>query len=162
MSVLRQVVVLGAVSVMVAACCGGGRTEGIASEGASSGKPAPAEAPKAGQAPAAAAGDVKATKIARPLADVSQDDLKAALEKGGWKINGSTQTKSAMLAINITAEKAGTKAEIKYYNPSSDFWIKTLAKDDAAIHKDGSVALGVIIKGDKASAERLLASLVGG
>lgn len=160
MNVLRQVVVVAAVGVMVSACCGGSKTESGASEGAGSGKPAQTAAPKTSSAPAAA-GDVKATKIGKALADVSQDDLKAALEKGGWKINGSTQTKSAMLSINITAEKSGTKAEIKYYNPSSEFWIKTLTKDDAAIHKDGTVALGVIIKGDKASAEKLLASLVG-
>lgn len=163
MNVLRQIATLAAVSVMVSACCGGGKTESSTTEGPSSGKTAQTAAPKASAAPAtAAAGDVKATKIGKALADVSQDDLKAALEKGGWKINGSTQTKSAMLSINITAEKGGTKAEIKYYNPSSDFWIKTLTKDDAAVHKDGNVALGVIIKGDKASAEKLLASLVGG
>ena len=159
MRVWKQVVTLAAVSVVALACRSEGKTEGSTS--ASSSAPDKTAAPKPSAAAASAPGDVKATKIAKPLADLDQEDVKAALEKGGWKINGSTQTKSAMLAISISAEKGGTKADIKYYNPSSDFWIKTLTKDDAAIHKDGKVALGVIVKGDKASAEKLLASLVG-
>jgi hypothetical protein len=123
--------------------------------------PAPAAAPTL-TAPAApqAGGDLLATPIAVPLATVSQENLTQALEAGGWTIGSSTATRSAMLAINITATKGGVTARINYYNPGDSYWERRLQQDHAAIHRDGEAILGVIIEGNEAGAQTLLQSLV--
>ena len=110
---------------------------------------------------AAAAGDVGASKVAKPLAEWQSDDVKSALEKGGWTVNGATQTKSAMLSIIVNATKGATKAKVNYYKNGGSFWKKSLEKDNAAIHEDGDVIVGVVIEGDKEGAQKLLNSLLG-
>lgn len=102
-----------------------------------------------------------ASKVEKPLQDWQADDVKAAFEKAGWKISGSTQTKSAMLSIRVAATKGDTKAEFNYYNPGDDFWKKKLAKDGAAMHEADRILLGVTIKDNAPAAKKLLDSLIG-
>lgn len=124
--------------------------------------PASAAAPTtAEKAPTAVTGDLTSKKVEKPLAEWQSDDVKAALEGGGWKVTGSTQTKSAMLSIVVSASKGETTAKVNYYKDGGPSWKKRLEKDGAAIHEEGDVILGVVIKDDTAGAQKLLDSLLG-
>lgn len=124
--------------------------------------PASAAAPAtAEKAPSAVAGDPTSKKVEKPLAEWQSDDVKSALEGGGWKVTGSTQTKSAMLSIVVSASKGEANAKINYYKDGGPSWKKRLEKDGAAIHEEGDVILGVLIKDDKPGAQKLLDSLLG-
>jgi hypothetical protein len=122
---------------------------------------APVKPTAGGTDTAASPGDTTATKVDKPLAEWQSDDVKAALEKGGWKIGGSTQTKSAMLSIVTSATKGDVKATVNYYKNGGEFWKKRLEKDGAAMHEEGDVIVGVVIEGNKDSAQKLLHSLLG-
>ena len=126
-------------------------------------QPAAPSAPAAPAAPAPAAGGaaLTASKIAVPLGELTRESLESALTTGGWKIGGSTATRSSMLAINMTATKGDATARINFYNPASDFWVRRLQKINAAIHRVGEAVLGVAIEGNQAGAQALLDSLVG-
>ena len=139
-------------------CCGGDKAS-PASDTATASSATSAES-AAASAPGKAS-EVAATKVAKPLADWQHTDVKTALEKAGWTINGATQTKSSMLSIVVNVTKGETKARVNYYNPGGAFWKKTLEKDDAAIYEEGEILVGVVITGDKNAAQKLLDGLVG-
>lgn len=122
--------------------------------------PAPA-APATPTPPPVAGGDLTAARIAVPLADLTSDALRAALEAGGWQVGSATATRSSMLAISVTATKGDAHARISYYRPGDDFWERRLQQDNAAIHHDGDVLLGVVVEGNPDGARTLLGSLVG-
>jgi hypothetical protein len=156
---LRTVSMTGAALLVIAlAGCDDKAKASDSASSTASAEPAAAstEAPKA-----APAGDVGASKVAKPLADWQSDDVKSALEKGGWKVNGATQTKSAMLSIIVNATKGASKAKVNYYKNGGAYWKKSLEKDNAVIHEDGDVIVGVVIEGDKDGAQKLLNSLLG-
>ena len=122
----------------------------------------PANKPPADKpAKAPPAGDVTAGKVQKPLADWQSDDVKATLEKSGWKITGATQTKSSMLSIVVSATKGETKAKINYYKNGGSFWKKRLVKDKAATYEEGDVIVGVVVEGNEEASKKLLNSLLG-
>ncbi len=124
--------------------------------------PASAATPAvAAEKPGTVAGDLAANKVEKPLGEWQSDDVKSALEGGGWKVTGATQTKSAMLSIIVGASKGETKAKINYYKDGGPSWKKRLEKDGAAIHEEGDVILGVVVENDEAGARKLLDSLLG-
>jgi hypothetical protein len=117
--------------------------------------------PVAQEPPGTVAGDLTAKKVEKPLGEWQSDDVKSALEGGGWKVTGATQTKSAMLSIIVSASRGETKAKVNYYKDGGPSWKKRLEKDGAAIHEEGDVILGVVIENDKPGAQKLLDSLLG-
>lgn len=123
-------------------------------------EPEPEPAPTPAQAPASG-GALAASKISVPLAELTSETLTQALENGGWTVNGCTATRSSMLAISAQASKGDVRARIRYYNPGGDFWERSLTRDNAAVHKQGEILLGVVIEDNAQGAQSLLSSLVG-
>lgn len=143
-----------------AACCNSGDADASSEPTAASANTAPPQPDKA-STPVAATGEVSVNKVQKPLEEWQSDDVKAALEGSGWKITGSTQTKSSMVSIIVSATKGDTKAKVNYYKNGGPFWKKGLVKEKAAIHEQGDVIVGVIVEGNEQAAQKLLDSLLG-
>lgn len=161
---MRAMMVLAAAAALVAlAGCDDKKGESAtASASAAAAAPAAEKAADKTDEAKPSTGDMGASKVAKPLAEWQKEDIEEALKKGGWKVNGSTATKSAMLSIVVNAEKDGTKAKISYYKDGGSFWKKRLEKDGAAIHEENeNLIVGVVIKDDEKAAKQLLDSLVG-
>jgi hypothetical protein len=148
----------GVMAFAIAGCCGGDKASPSAGTAAASSSSVAASAPT--NAPGTP-GEVVVSKVAKPLKDWQHEDVKNALERAGWTINGSTQTKSAMLSIVVNATKGDSNVRVSYYNPGGAFWKKTLEKDGAVLYEEGEILVGVVMTGDKNAAQKLLDGLVG-
>ena len=155
---------------LLSLCLGACEDKATSSATPTSGDKAAAEAPEKAtekatdKAPekAAAPADMKVAKVEKAIAEWDKDDVKAAFEKGGWRVGSVTQSKSGeLVSINIVATKGETKASLRYFRGGDDFWKKSLEKDNAVIHEEKGVLVGMVIENDQDSARALLDSLLG-
>ncbi len=167
----------GAVLLCAAAllACKGGTEK----KGGSEKEAVPAVAPLKAAAPAAAkppktagsvgtedVGDVTASKIAVPLDQAKDDDIKAALEKGGWSVDGISVSSPAdnkrFVSIRVEAKKGKTKADIIWFK-GQDRWLRegVEKKGGAFLQVNDEVAFGVTIWKNPTASKKLLDSLTG-
>lgn len=111
-----------------------------------------------------------ATVNGKDIADVTADDIKAALTEAGWTDVVVTPPKDAATPITITAKKGENKLSITFVpakrgekDPSVAADQKTKLNDAGAVFDDGAF-LAVVVEGakgaDKTAANEVYAKLV--
>lgn len=139
-----------------------------AAEPAKPAQSAGAQADSKQEEPGGSNGDMAASAIGKPLDDLTDDDITAALKKGGWSTNGSSVSRSPegkakkWVSIRIDAEKGKATAEVLWFQGKDSWKREDIEKKGGAYHQvKDDVFLGVTIRGDKTASKTLLDSLVG-
>lgn len=97
--------------------------------------PSGSSAAAASQAPGVSVG---ASRLSKPLAKLSKDDVEAALAKGGWRVTSATETSSGgNRTVLVGASKGPWSATVKVYSHADEFWIHQLAVEQGAVDRDG-------------------------
>lgn len=107
-----------------------------------------------------------AGKLGKPVPEINKDDLKASLEKGGWKVGQSNESSSgANKNYTVTFEADDKKGVAQFMSSPNEASRKASAKHweekKAAVITVDKAVLAIELGGDTKAAQKVLDGMLG-
>lgn len=108
----------------------------------------------------------KAGKLSKPVAELTKEDVKASLEKGGWRVGQANEASSgANKNFNVSFDGEGKKGVVEFMSSPNDASRRATAKiweeKKAAVLSVDKAVLSIDMNGDTAAAQKVLDGMMG-